>query len=77
MADRPFSPDPLLPHSTTALIACGALAREVLALKERHGWNAEVLALPSLLHNTPDKIPTAVARRIHEARRQFARVIVV
>ena len=77
MADRPFSPAPLLPHSTTALIVCGALAREVLALKERHGWDAEVLALPSLLHNTPDKIPTAVARRIHEARRQFARVIVV
>lgn len=62
---------------TTALIACGALAREVLALKERHSWDAEVLAVPSLLHNTPDKIPTAVARRIHEAREQFTRVVVV
>ncbi len=61
----------------TALIACGALAREVLALKAKHNWQAEVLAVPSLLHNTPDRIPQAVARRIREARAAFDRVIVV
>lgn len=61
----------------TALIACGALAREVLALKSKHGWQADVLAVPALLHNTPNRIPQAVARRIREARAAFERVIVV
>jgi len=60
----------------TALIACGALAREVLALKEKHGWDADVLGVPSLLHNTPDRIPEAVRERIHEARAHYDRVIV-
>ena len=64
-------------RTTTALIACGALAREVLALRARHGWEAEVLAVPSLLHNHPDRIPAAVRERIREARRRFERVVVV
>ena len=62
---------------TTALIACGALAREVLALKEKHGWEAEVFGVPALLHNTPDRIPGAVRERIREARAHHDRVIVV
>jgi hypothetical protein len=62
---------------TTALIACGALAREVIALKERHGWEADVLAVPALLHNRPDRIPAAVLKRIRETRGQYDRVIVV
>ncbi|MDW8327593.1 MAG: DUF1638 domain-containing protein [Anaerolineales bacterium] len=62
---------------TTALIVCGALAREVLALKEKHGWDAEVLGVPALLHNEPQKIPPAVRERIREARQKYARVVVV
>ena len=62
---------------TIALIACGALAREVLALKEKHGWDAGVLGVPSLLHNTPDRIPEAVRERIHAARARYDRVVVV
>ncbi|OGO10277.1 MAG: hypothetical protein A2Y93_06310 [Chloroflexi bacterium RBG_13_68_17] len=61
----------------TALIACGALAREVLSLKAKHGWDADVLGVPSLLHNEPDRIPPAVLKRIRLARRDYARVIVV
>lgn len=61
----------------TALIACGALAREVLALKEKHGWNADVLGVPALLHNEPDRIPAAVQQRIREARGTYDRVVVV
>lgn len=62
---------------TTALIACGALAREVLALKQKHGWEADVLAAPALLHNEPRKIPAAVRERIRKARGRYERVIVV
>lgn len=61
----------------TALVACGALAREVLALREKHGWAAEVLAVPSLLHNYPDRIPAAVLERIRQAQRRYDRVVVV
>jgi len=61
----------------TVLIACGALAREVLALKQRHTWQVDVLCLPSLLHNEPERIPGAVLRRIREAREQYDRTIVV
>jgi Protein of unknown function (DUF1638) len=61
----------------TALISCGALAREVLALKDRHQWNAEILAVPALLHNHPDRIPAAVLDRIRRARNCFDRVVVV
>ncbi len=61
----------------TALVACGALAREVLALKSRHDWQVDVLGVPSLLHNEPDRIPDAVLSRIRQARENYERVIVV
>jgi hypothetical protein len=63
--------------STTAIVACGALAREVLALREKYGWSAEVVGVPVLLHNTPGKIPPAVRRRIRALRDRFSRVVVV
>lgn len=62
---------------TTAIIACGALAREVIALKAKHNWQADVLGVPALLHNRPERIPPAVQRRIREARAAYERVVVV
>jgi hypothetical protein len=61
----------------TALVACGALAREVLALKAKHGWDVDVLAVPALLHNQPERIPDSVLRRIRQAKQDYERVIVV
>ncbi|GAB4268068.1 MAG: DUF1638 domain-containing protein [Candidatus Promineifilaceae bacterium] len=61
----------------TVLVACGALAREVLALKKRHGWPVDVLAVPAQLHNTPARIVTAVQQRIAILRYQYDRIIVV
>jgi hypothetical protein len=61
----------------TAIIACGALAREVLALREKYKWPADVLGVPALLHNHPDRIPPAIQRRIREARAGYDRVVVV
>jgi len=62
---------------TTAIIACGALAREVLALKDKYKWPADVFGVPALLHNRPDRIPPAIQKRIREARSSYARVVVV
>lgn len=61
----------------TALIACGALAREVLALKEKHGWDVEILGVPVLLHNEPDRIPPAVSSRIKQVKGEYRRVFVI
>ena len=61
----------------TALIVCGALAREVLALKEMHGWDVDVLGLPVLLHNKPERIPPAVSSRIKQAKQKYRRLFVV
>jgi hypothetical protein len=61
----------------TVLVACGALAREVLALKESNGWAVDVLGVPALLHNEPERITEAVLQRIRQARQDYERVIVV
>ncbi|HMK09562.1 MAG TPA: DUF1638 domain-containing protein [Anaerolineales bacterium] len=71
---RPAEP---LEPSSTAIVACGALAREVLELREKYGWKAEVVGVPVLLHNTPGRIPPAVRRRIRELRQRFPRIVVV
>jgi len=61
----------------TLLIACGALAREILALIEANGWSHLALeCLPAKLHNRPEKIPEAVRGKIREMRADYDRVLV-
>jgi len=62
---------------STLLIACGALAREVIALRDQHGWDAKILAIPALLHNTPDRIPPAVEKRFREAAADYERTFIL
>jgi hypothetical protein len=60
------------------LLACGALAREILALKEINGWDHMDLAcLPAILHNTPDRITPAVTAAVEEHRDSHERIFVV
>ncbi len=66
------------PPPRTLLIACGALAREVLALIEHHGWrHMEIRCLPAKLHNHPERIPEAVRREIRKGRNTHARIVVL
>ena len=52
------------------VIACGALAREILALREGPLGAFDVTCLPAKLHNRPDGIPEAVrAQDPREPRR--------
>lgn len=62
---------------TALLVVCGALAREVVALRDRHGWEAEIRALPASLHNRPAKIPEAVKRLVESAAGDYQPVVVV
>lgn len=72
------SDTPTIPNSPDiALIVCGALAREVMAIRDKHAWPADVLGVPALLHNWPERIPPAVQKRIGELRSQYKRIIIV
>lgn len=60
----------------TLVIACGALAREFLFLKERNGWeHMSIACLPAKLHNRPQLIPEAVRAKIREVRDGYDRVL--
>jgi hypothetical protein len=60
------------------LIGCGALAREVLDLIEANGWNhLDLHCLPAILHNHPEKIPTAVEDAVTARRGDYAQVFVL
>ncbi len=51
------------------VIACGMLAREVLAVKERLGLaHLDLTCLPADLHFHPDRIPAAIDAAIGRAR---------
>jgi len=71
----PLDPDTLTHHATTvgqgrvALIACGALAREILAVNRANGADHFTLrCLPAILHNHPERIAPAVEREIISAK---------
>lgn len=60
------------------LLACGALAHEILALKRRNGWDhLDLHCLPAILHNTPERIPDAVEAAVTTHRAHYDEVFVV
>ena len=60
------------------LIACGALAKEILALKAANHWDhIELQCLPADLHLRPERIPDAVETAVRTNRDRFAQVYVV
>ncbi|MWP38748.1 DUF1638 domain-containing protein [Rhodobacter sphaeroides] len=68
--DRRLSDEGLAPEGTgrIRLIACGALAHEILALKRANGWDhLDLQCLPAKLHLRPEKIVEAVEAAVREA----------
>ncbi|WP_170774241.1 DUF1638 domain-containing protein [Ruegeria lacuscaerulensis] len=60
------------------LLACGALAREILDLKKRNGWDHMALTcLPAILHVHPERITQAVQEAVAKHRDQYDAVYVV
>ncbi len=54
------------------VIACGALAREILDVVAANRWDhIDLHCLPAILHNHPDRIPDAVASAIAERRATY------
>ena len=60
------------------LIACGALAHEVLALKRLNHWDhIDLQCLPANLHLWPDRIPAAVAASVAEYRSTYETIFIL
>ncbi len=60
------------------LLACGALAREILDLKTRNGWDhMDLTCLPAILHVHPEKITQAVEDAIAKHSERYDQVFVV
>ncbi len=54
------------------VIACGALAREILALK--CDW-IDLVCLPASLHNRPERIPEAMREKIRASRASYDEIL--
>ena len=63
--------------ASTLVIACGAIAREVIAVTRANRWShVDVTCLPAELHNRPEKIPAAVQDKIRKYRADYDQVFV-
>ena len=70
----------LVPQKSDAplgIIACGAIARELVQLGRINRWtHFKLYCLPADLHNRPARIPAAVAAKIAAVKRRHDRVLV-
>ncbi len=69
---------PEQPNGKTLLLACGALAREILAVIEVNGWtHIDLACLPAILHNHPERIPDAVRDAVDTRKTRYAQIFLV
>lgn len=60
------------------LLACGALAREILDILNTAGWaHMDLKCLPAILHNSPADIPDAVRNAVEQHRTTYEKIYVV
>jgi len=59
------------------VVACGALAREILDLCRQNHWShIDLTCLPAILHNHPDKITERVTNVVTVNRQRYMRIFV-
>jgi hypothetical protein len=69
----------LAAHGTgrVLIIACGALAREILDLRDANGWgHLDLTCLPAIYHNTPDRIVPALRDTVARHRDRYDAIYV-
>ena len=74
ISDAALTASGVAPEGTgrVLVIACGALAREILALKAANGWDhLDLTCLPAILHNRPERIAPAVEAAILAHRGRY------
>ena len=71
------SPEFLAPQARTLVIACGALAREILDIIKLNNWqNLAITCLPAKLHNAPDQITPRLREKIRENKDRYDRILI-
>jgi len=76
LAERGF--DAATGQGRILLIACGALAHEILALKHANGWDhMDLVCLPAKLHLHPERIVPAVEEAVARHRDTYESLFVV
>ncbi|QBY01471.1 DUF1638 domain-containing protein [Rhodophyticola sp. CCM32] len=59
------------------ILACGALAREILDIIHINGWShLDLQCLPAILHNTPEKIPDAIEAAVRDHKECYSQIFV-
>jgi len=59
------------------ILACGALAKEILELNQANQWNAfDLHCIPAKYHNYPDKIPGLVRRELRRFKDDYEKIFV-
>ncbi|MEM8978188.1 MAG: DUF1638 domain-containing protein [Pseudomonadota bacterium] len=79
LSDEGLTQDGLsaLKGASILVLACGALAREILAvLKANKLDHVDLQCLPAILHNTPDKIPDAVRAAVADHAANYDKIFV-
>ena len=78
--DRTLTAEGLPPtgQGRVLLLACGALAHEILALKRLNGWDhIDLQCLPAIWHNHPERIVPGVRAAVERHRDSYESVFVV
>ncbi|MDH3748530.1 MAG: DUF1638 domain-containing protein [Gammaproteobacteria bacterium] len=64
-------------RESVLVIACGALAREIMALKRRYGWeHLDMQCIDARLHNQPALIPQRLRQKIRDNADRYDRIFV-
>jgi hypothetical protein len=63
--------------STTALIICGALGREVKDIVDRRRWDVDIYGVSALLHLYPSRIVDELRARLRALRPRYDKLVVV
>jgi hypothetical protein len=63
--------------STTALVICGALGREVKEIVRKRAWDVDIYGVSALLHLYPARIVEELREKLHALRPRYDRLVVV
>jgi hypothetical protein len=63
--------------SSTALVICGALGRDVKNIVERRQWDVDIYGVSALLHLYPSRIVDELREKLHALRPRYEKLVVV
>ena len=63
--------------SSTALVICGALGREVKDIVDRRQWDVDIYGVSALLHLYPSRIVDELREKLYQLRPRYEKLVVV